>query len=44
MQKAMKILSGNLGSLNVGVLAVYLYNILRKFSGLLKSVPPFETE
>lgn len=42
MQKGMKILSGNLGSLNVAVLTVYFYNILRKLSILLKSAHLFE--
>jgi len=39
----MEILSGNLSSLNVSVLTVYLYNILRKLPGLLKSAHLLET-
>lgn len=38
----MKQKAGNVGSLNVDVFTVYLYNILRKLSGLLKNAHPFE--
>lgn len=38
----MKQKAGNVGSLNVDVFTVYLYNILRKLLGSLKNAHPFE--